>query len=405
VTKIFKFEIIKRSTRSRARLGRVCTPHGSFSTPIFVPVATQGVVKALTDRDMRELCAEVLLANTYHLHLRPGEELIKEFGGLHKFMNWGGPLITDSGGFQAFSLGYAIEHQVGKIASIFPDDEPIPEASKKSGKTKLAKVDEDGVTFKSHIDGKKMRLTPESSMEIQEKLGADIIFAFDECTSPLSDYEYTKKSMERTHRWAVRSLAAHTKKDQALFGIVQGGAHEDLRIESAKFIGSLGFHGIGVGGSLGKSKHDMHKVLDWTIPLLPEDKPRHLLGIGAIEDLFECIERGIDMFDCVLPTRIARSGHLFIGPESGGSRKTKFRINIENNRFKTDKDPVDKSCTCYTCKTFSAAYLHHLFKAKELVYYNLASLHNVHFILRLVERIRESIQEDRFEELKDEWLK
>src|SRR3989338_4353197 len=295
--KNLKFEITARDTNSRARCGILELAHGKVETPIFVPVGTQATVKTLTPHDLYEMDAQIILSNTYHLYLRPGEELIAKQSGLHGFMNWNKPIMTDSGGFQAFSLGFALEHGVGKIGNIFPDEEPHAK-EKRPPKNKLAKITEEGVKFISHIDASKHMLTPEKSIEIQEKLGADIILAFDECTSPLSTYEYTKESLERTHRWAVRSM--NTKKSkQAFFGIVQGGAYKDLREESTKFISSLPFYGYAIGGSLGKSKKKKHQVLDWTIPLLQDDMPRHLLGIGGIDDIFECVERGIDMFDCV----------------------------------------------------------------------------------------------------------
>jgi len=379
----------------KARLGIIKTPHGSFETPYFIPVATAATVRALDQQDMKCLKAGVLLANTFHLHLRPGDELIKKLGGLHKFMSWENPIVTDSGGFQAFSLGFGMEHGVGKIGNIFTNQTP-------NQNPKLAKVDNFGVTFNSQIDGKIIRLTPKTSIEIQNNLGADIIFAFDECTSPLSGYEYTKIALKRTHSWAEECIRYHKNKKQALFGIVQGGAYNDLRIKSAKFINSLSFDGFGIGGSLGNSKTDMHKILDWTIPLLDKNKPRHLLGIGAIEDIFNSVEKGIDTFDCVAPTRWARRGHLYISPKEKGSQKNKFRINIATAKFKEDKKPIDKSCSCYVCKNYSRAYLRHLHTANELTYFRLASYHNLNFILRLMEQIRTSIKENSFQKLKKE---
>ncbi|MBN1502758.1 tRNA guanosine(34) transglycosylase Tgt [Candidatus Woesearchaeota archaeon] len=397
-----KFEIIKKSKENRARFGIIKTPHGEIKTPAFIPVATKATVKALDPRDLKEIGAQVLLANTYHLYLRPGEKLIKKFNGLHKFMNWNGPMFTDSGGFQVFSLGFGIEHQVSKIGNIFPD-EADQKKIREQNLEKFAKIDEDGVTFKSPIDGKIDRLTPEKSIQIQEDLAADIILAFDECTSPLHDYKYTKKAMERTHAWAERCIKAWSRKS-VLYGIVQGGFFEDLRYESCRFISSLDFPGIALGGSLGKSKKDMHQIIDWCIPNLPEEKPVHLLGIGGIDDLFECVERGIDTFDCVAPTRLARAGYLFISPEQGGNRKNKFRNSIKNSSNRTSKEPIDKNCDCYTCKNYSRAYLRHLFVNNELLYFRLASLHNLRFVLRLMERIREAIEEDRFIDLKRDWI-
>lgn len=353
-------------------------------------------VRALDTKDLKEINAEVILANTYHLHLRPGEKTINKLGKLHKFMNWNKPIITDSGGFQAFSLGFGMEHNINKLGNIFPKSKKSEQKEKK-----WAKIDNFGVEFNSHIDGKKIKLTPENSIKIQEDLGADIILAFDECTSPLSDYDYTKKALKRTHSWALECIEAHKTK-QALFGIVQGGAYKDLRQESAKFINSLGFQGHAIGGSLGKSKKDMLKILEWTVPLLNKEKPRHLLGIGAIDDLFNCIERGIDIFDCAMPTRIARRGNLY---SSEKKLKDNFRINIQTSRFKTDNKPIDRNCNCYVCKNFSRAYLRHLYMSNELLYFRLASLHNLNFILELMEKIRTAINENSFKKLKKQWLK
>lgn len=385
---------------NNARTGVITLPHGSVETPMFIPVGTQATVKTLTPHDLEEMGAQIILGNTYHLALRPGEELVASFGGLHGFMGWKGPIITDSGGFQVFSLGFALEHGVGKIANIFPEEGQRP---KTEAKTKLAKVTEEGVRFISHIDASRHLLTPERSIAIQEKLGADIILAFDECTSGLSSYEYTKEALARTHRWALRCLDAH-KTSQALFGIVQGGEYKDLREESVRFITSKPFPGYAIGGSLGKSKKDMHQVLDWTIPLLPQDKPRHLLGIGGIDDLFECVERGIDLFDCVGPTRMARSGMLLLSPSAGGSQKNKFRLRVTNLQFREDKMPIDSTCSCYTCRHYSRAYLRHLFVAKELLAYRLASYHNVYFMLRLMALIRESIKSKTFAALNRTWM-
>ena len=399
-----QFEVKKELKNSRARTGTIKTPHGSIHTPYLVPVATAATVRGLDQRDMESLGAEVLLSNTYHLHLRPGDKTIKSLGGLHKFMNWNKPLFTDSGGFQAFSLGYGMEHNINKIGNFFPGNKTLKEEDRQK---KLAVVDDNGVTFKEHFSGTTIHLNPKISMEIQHNLGADIILAFDECTSPLSDYQYTKRSLERTHKWAVECLKYHKrgKNRQALYGITQGGEYKDLRLESAKFISSLDFDGIAIGGSLGKSKNDMHNILEWSIPLLPKEKPRHLLGIGSIDDVFECVERGIDTFDCVMPTRLARRGSLFISPESKGSMKNKFRINIENVEFKTDKKPIDKECGCFTCKNYSRAYLNHLLRSKEISYFRLASIHNVHFMLRLMEKIRDSISNGSFQRLKKGWIR
>ncbi|MBN2423244.1 tRNA guanosine(34) transglycosylase Tgt [Candidatus Woesearchaeota archaeon] len=397
------FKITHKNNGSRARTGILETPHGSIETPVFMVVGTKATVKALDPEDLKKIKTQIVLANTYHLTLSPGEKLIKEkFGSMREFMSWKGPMITDSGGFQVFSLGFGMEHNVGKLGNIFPAESVFKNKTAEK-QEKYAKIDENGVSFKSPIDGKKHRLTPETSIRIQEDLGADIILAFDECTSPLHDHEYTEKALERTHRWAEQCIKAHKTK-QRLLGIIQGGAFEDLRKKSSKFISSLDFPGYAIGGSLGNSKKDMHDILEWCIPNLPEEKPRHLLGIGAIEDLFECVERGIDMFDCVSPTRLARSGYLFVSPTEKGSRQNKFRINIKNSANRTSAKPIDKTCDCYTCKNFSRAYLRHLFANNELLYHRLGSIHNLRFILRLMEKIRESIKKDKFTELKNKWL-
>ncbi len=394
------FKILKRGP-GHARTGEITTAHGKIKTPFFVPVATKATVKALTPAQLTEIGAQATLANTYHLHLRPGECIVHKMGGLHKFMAWDKPIITDSGGFQVFSLGFGMEHQVSKIGNIFPDE--AEEKKTKDNSEKLAKVDDEGVTFKSPIDGKMDRLTPEISIKIQEMLGADIILAFDECTSPLSDYEYTKKAMHRTHRWAEQCIHAH-KTSQLLFGIIQGGEYRDLREESAKFISSLDFPGLAIGGSLGKSKKDMYNILEWCIPHLPEDKPRHLLGIGSIDDLFECVERGIDMFDCVMPTRLARAGYLLLSPEAGGNPKNKFRTSVKRSQYRKDPKCVDKTCDCYACRNFSMSYLRHLFRSRELLFYSLASIHNLSLVLSLMQSIRDAIKDDEFFHLKKKWL-
>ncbi len=401
----FSFQILAGD--SAARVGVIATPHGEIPTPAFVPVGTQATVKALAPDDLRAVGCSLILANTYHLHLRPGAETVRDLGGLHRFMGWDGPIMTDSGGFQAFSLGFGIEHGVGKIASIFPGEEAACESPsghvRRGERRKLATVDEDGVTFVSHLDGSRQRLTPETSIKVQEMLGADIILAFDECTSPLHDHEYTRLALGRTHRWALRCLAAHST-GQAMYGIVQGGAYRDLREESARFVGGLPFAGFAVGGSLGRSKEDMHRVLEWTVPLLPEERPRHLLGIGDVDDIFAAVGRGIDTFDCVGPTRLARNGVLLVGPEAGGTPANRFRLNIKNAAFARDERPVDHRCRCYTCRSFSRAYLRHLFRVGELLAYRLASIHNVAFMMDLMARIREAIAAGRLRELRREWL-
>lgn len=393
-----KFKVITED--GYARLGRLKVNRKRLDTPAFIPVATLASVRGLDARDLKELGVRAVIANTYHLHMKPGDEMIRDFGGIHRFMSFDGIVMTDSGGFQAFSLGFGKEHGVGKIANnIFL--EGLKDVDFKG--EKWAFVDDDGVTFRDPLYSRKIRLTPEKSMKIQSNLGSDIIFAFDECTSPLSDYTYTRKAMERTHRWAVRCLESYDKR-QKIFGIVQGGEYRDLRIESARFINSLPFDGFGIGGSLGKSKRDMLNILEWVIPELNPDKPRHLLGIGGIDDIFESVERGVDTFDCVTPTRWARRGVVFISPEGGGSARNKFRIHIKRSEFRTDRKPIDESCECFVCQSYSRAYLRHLFKANELTFFRLASYHNLYFMMKLMERIRESIEDGSFQALKSRWL-
>lgn len=392
--KNFKFEIIAKDKKSRARVGRITTTHGIINTPAFVPVGTKATVKGLTPQDLREAEVQILFGNTYHLHLRPGEDLIKDFGGLAKFMSWNGPTITDSGGFQVFSLG--------QVTMKLTEESEGTEV-------RLVNIKDEGVTFRSHIDGSKHLFTPEISIEIQKKLGADLILAFDECVPHPSTYEYTKEAMERTHKWAIRSLEASKKKayhswQQALYGIIQGGVYQDLREESARFIANLDFDGIAIGGvSVGESKKEMRQAIDWSYPFLPENKPRHLLGIGEIDDIFDVIERGMDTFDCVIPTRFGRYGIVFVDPPVG-NLKNRFRIDLNKVTFAKDKNPIAQDCLCYVCKTFTKGYIHHLFRAQELLAYRLTSYHNMFFINNLVKKIRETILEDRFQNLKKDWL-
>ena len=394
----FSFSIHYEDERTRARSGIIRTSRGNIETPYFVPVATLASVRSLGSDDLDALGAQCALANTYHLHLKPGDDVIRRLGGLHKFMGFDRPIFSDSGGFQAFSLGYGREHNLNKIGGVFPSGRNAD-----GPKENLTKITDEGISFKSLYDGGWHFLNAKRSMEIQSNLGSDIIMAFDECTSPLSDYDYTKKAMERTHEWAKCSLACHDNR-QAIYGIIQGGWFKDLRAESTDFIKSLPFDGIAIGGSLGNCKSDMHQVLDWVIPEL-DTRPRHLLGIGEIDDIFECIERGIDTFDCVSPTRIARRGSLYISPESGGCIENKFRIDIKAKRHKEDLKPIDPACKCPTCQRYSRAYLRHLYAAKELTYFRLASIHNLHFMFKLMEGIRESIRQGMFIELKNKWLK
>jgi tRNA-guanine transglycosylase len=411
------FETIKQDEQTHARLGLIKTRHGDIETPYLVPVATLGSVRALGSDDLIGLGVQCSLANTYHLHLEPGDELIARLGGMHRFMGFDRPLFTDSGGFQAFSMGFAREHNISKIGNIFPQEKQddcreghgnFREKETGNGrsvkKENLTRIDDEGISFKSRTDGAWHFLNAKKSMKIQSNLGSDIIMAFDECTSPLSDYDYTRKAMLRTHVWAEESILHHDR-NQALYGIIQGGWFEDLRRESTEAICSQPFDGIAIGGSLGNSKQDMHQVLDWTVPRLDDDRPRHLLGIGEIDDLLECTARGIDTFDCVSPTRTARRGSLLIGPEAGGSAGNKFRINIKSSKFKEDEKPIDPNCTCPICQTYSRAYLRHLYVSRELSYFRLATLHNLHFMLRFMQEIRESIKAGCFLQLKDKWLK
>jgi len=397
----FHFKVTKKIKGNLGRAGELVTPHGVIQTPAFVVVGTKATVKAMTPEMVRDLGAQVVLANTYHLYLQPGHELIDQAGSVGKFMNWSGPTMTDSGGFQVFSLGAAFDSNVGKISkkgdvglhSELQQELP-PE---KSEKVDLVSIDEEGVTFKSVLDGSTHRFSPERSIEIQHKIGADMIFAFDECTSPVAEREYQIEALNRTHRWAKRCVDYHkanNTKDQALFGIVQGGRFEDLRKESARVIAGMDFDGFGIGGSF--EKEDMYTAVSWVCELLPEEKPRHLLGIGEPEDLFGGILNGADLFDCVAPTRMARHGTLHT---YGG------RINILNAKYRTDFSPIDKECSCYTCKNYTAAYVHHLFRAKEMLAGTLASIHNVHFIVKLVDTIRASILDDSFMEYRDAFIK
>ena len=398
------------SVRGTARRGRLHTPHGTVETPAFVAVGTQATVKGLSPRDVEETGTQLLFGNTYHLFLRPGEEVVREHGGLHRFMGWNRPLMTDSGGFQVFSLGAGIEHGVGKVASIFPGEEGARSEGRRGGPAEsLVQVSEEGVRFRSHIDGSRQLLTPEKSIQVQRALGADMILAFDECTSPLHDEAYTAESMERTHRWALRSLrefregAAPHDYPQALFGIVQGGAFRELRERSAAFIGELDFDGFAIGGNLGQTHREMYSVIEWTVPFLPPERPRHLLGIGDVPAIFEAVERGCDTFDCVSPTRNARNAGLLVRYDQGRPLAN-FRLNLRNARFANDLGPVEEGCDCLTCSRFSRAYLRHLFKAGESLGPQLATIHNLRFMSRLFEEIRRSLEEGRFAELKAQWL-
>lgn len=378
------FRIAARVPGAEARTGVLSTPRGTIHTPAFVAVATRGTVKALSVDDLRSLGIEILIGNTYHLALRPGAEAIASLGGLHGFTGWRGPWFTDSGGFQVFSLGAGKVHGVGKIASVFPGDAPTKPVG-----ASLVCLTEDGAHFRSVVDGAPVFFSPEEVVRLQRLLGADVILPLDECTSPFHDHTYTKSAMERTHRWAERALVAFERTQglgpnpgQTLWGIVQGGAHEDLRRASAKTIAGMGFPGFAIGGSLGRSKDDMLRVIEWTVAELPEDRPRHLLGIGGVEDILAAVERGVDTFDCAAPTRLARNGALLTFAEEG------FRIAIKNARFAHDDRPIEEGCDCPTCQRYSRAFLRHLVQAGELSFYRLATLHNVRFMVRLMDRLR-----------------
>ena len=375
---MIEFKILKKSKKSKARLGLLKTKHGVIETPCLVPVATQAVVKTLTSEETEKTKSQILICNTYHLHLKPGEGIIKKSGGLHKFMNWSKPLMTDSGGFQVFSLGFGRDFGTGKILKQKRNNE-----IEYGQQPKLLKITQDGVYFRSFLDGKKVFLGPKESIRIQEKLGADIVFAFDECTSPIADYQYTKKSLEKTHKWAKICLKVK-KSNQALFGIVQGGKFRDLRIESARFVGGLDFDGFGIGGEFGDNKKKMLEMLNWTIRELPEGKPRHLLGIGYLEDIPKIIERGVDLFDCNVPTHYARRGIAFT---------SQGKLDLAKEVFLKDGRPLDKKCSCFVCKNYSRRYISHLFRAKEITSLSLLTFHNLYFFNDFVEKIRKRIKE------------
>ena len=399
----------KLKDNNHAYLGRVGilkTPHGEIYTPAFVAVGTKATVKSLTMEQVKDIGTEVVLGNTYHLYLQPGDEIVRDAGGIGAFMNWHGPTMTDSGGFQVFSLGAAYGKDISKILKLSPLTDPsllIPERFDDSNAPRLAKIGQDGVSFKSHLDGSIHYITPEKSIQIQHNLGADIIFAFDECTSPTEDLKYQEEALERTHTWAKRCLIEHKKLEtekvtssnfpQALFGIVQGGRDENLRKKSAKIISAMDFDGFGIGGSF--AKVDMSTAVKWVNEILPEEKPRHLLGIGEPEDLFMGIENGVDLFDCVLPTRLGRNGTIYTNHG---------KIIIGNTKFRNDFSPIEKDCQCYTCKNYTRAYIAHLFHGKEMLAGTLASTHNLFFIVNLVKNIRQSILDDNFFKFKKEFL-
>ena len=451
------FKIEKKLEGALGRAGRIETPHGVIETPAFVAVGTKATVKSLNPEQVRDAGTQVVLGNTYHLYLQPGDEVIRDAGGIGRFMNWKGPTMTDSGGFQVFSLGAAYGKDISKVIRVTDPSLLIPERFDDSDAPRLAKIGEDGVSFKSHLDGSIHYITPEKSIEIQHNLGADIIFAFDECTSPAEDIKYQEEALNRTHKWAERSLREHirfsschfssahpspsTERDPteekitrgeapdnshadsdflrvedstpegkdcrdkkfeavgpALFGIVQGGREENLRKKSAKMISEMNlegkyFDGFGIGGSF--AKEDMSSAVKWVNEILPEEKPRHLLGIGEPEDLFMGIENGVDLFDCVLPTRLGRNGTVYT--KSG-------KIIMTNKKFRDDHTPIEKDCECYTCKNYTRSYIAHLFHGKEMLAGTLSSIHNLYFIVNLVKKIRKSILDESFYEFKDEFL-
>lgn len=362
------YELLHKDKTTGARRGIVHTPHGDIQTPVFMPVGTQATVKSLAPEELKEIGAQIILSNTYHLYLRPGHELVKEAGGLHKFMNWDKPILTDCGGFQVFSL------------------------------SDLRTISEDGVEFRSHLDGSKHFFSPEKVMEIEEALGADIIMSFDECVKYPETYEYTKNSMERTTRWAKRCKAAHKNTEkQALFGIIQGGFYEDLREKSAKDLIELDFPGYAIGGiSVGEPKEEFLKMLYFTAPLMPENKPRYLMGVGTPDYLIEAAIAGIDMCDCVLPTRIARNGTAMTW---------NGKVVVRNATYERDWGPIDKECDCYACKNYTRAYIRHLIKANEILGVRLLSIHNIYFLTKLMERVRIEIEHDNLENFKNEFYK
>ena len=359
------FELLHTCKQSGARLGVLHTPHGDIPTPIYMPVGTQATVKAMTPREMEEINAKIILSNTYHLHLRPGEDIIREAGGLHQFMDWHHPILTDSGGFQVFSL------------------------------SELRKITEEGAAFRSHLDGSKQFISPEISMDIQEALGSDIAMAFDVCSAYPCDHKTAEDAMRRTHRWAERCKKHHTRSDQALFGIVQGAFYEDLRIESAKTLADMDFPGYGIGGlSVGEPKPVMYEMLEKIEPYMPKNKPRYLMGVGTPDCFLEGVLRGIDMFDCVLATRIARNGTCFT--RNG-------RLVVRNAAYARDFTPIEEGCDCYACQHFTRAYVRHLLKADEITGGRLASIHNLRFLIRMMEEIRQAILEDRFLDYRKEF--
>ena len=392
----FQFHINHTSAKSRARLGRLTTPHGTIETPAFIFCATKGAIKGAFPEDMKKAGTQIILSNTYHMMLQPGSELVEKMGGLHRFIGWQGPMLTDSGGFQIFSLGH------GSVAN-----EIMGKRMNHRPKTML-KITEEGAHFRSYIDGRKILLTPERSIEIQHQLGADLIVVLDECTPFHVDKSYTERSINMSHRWALRSLAEFQRRDtgaQALYGIIQGGVYEDLRKQGANFVNDHPFFGHAVGGSLGNIKEQMHGIVEMTMSMLRPERPVHLLGIGGIGDIFNGVVQGIDTFDCVHPTRLARHGGALVKAThwqrydgKGGEH-----LNIKNKIYREDNRPIDETCGCTTCQTFSRAYLHHLLRAQEMLALQAITLHNVYFMNQLLAAIRIAIQQDQLDECRKEW--
>ncbi len=379
-----EFKIIKKLKNNCARLGILKTSHGEIETPAFVPVATQAVIKTLDSEEVKQTGSQILIANTYHLHLKPGEKIIKSAGKLHNFMNWPRPLMTDSAGFQIFSLGFGRDRGVGKVFK--KNSGKHIELIEKNNQPKFLKITDDGVFFQSPINGEKLFIGPKESIKIQEDLGADIIFAFDECTSPLASYEYTKKSLKRTNDWAKICLKVKKSK-QAIFGIVQGGKFKDLRIASARYIKKFSFDGYGIGGEFGNDKNLMTTMINWVTKELPESKPRHLLGIGYLQDIPKIIKSGIDLFDCIVPTHYARRGIIFT---------SMGELNLGQIKFLKDNNPLDKNCNCFVCQSYYRNYLCHLFKAHEITALKLFTFHNLYFFNNFVKGIREKIKNGKF---------
>jgi len=455
------FKLLKKDKQTQARVGEINTSHGKILTPAFCPVGSQATVKSLTPQDLKEIGVQAFFVNTYHLYLRPGAEVVEKLGGLHKFMDWYGPIMTDSGGFQVFSLGRIEGDDTLKSSTTGPvagssrptaspdfvgvqalDGTPSVRATRRDSQHfPLVEIDYDGVTFRSHLDGSKHYFTPEKSIEIQQKLGADMIVAFDECAPYPTTHQYAEMAMKRTHRWALHSLAAKKRKDQFIllrppvgglrkdfaprrrrryratqsgagsfiFGVIQGSVFKDLREESAQFITSKNFDGLAIGGvAVGESKKEMAQVLNWVMPIFAKNKnlrPIHLLGVGEIDDIFAAVERGVDMMDCVMPTRLGRMGHVLVKQDvKRETRNEGFMVDITKSVFADDPRPIDEDCDCYVCKNFSRAYLNHLFRAKELLAYRLATYHNLYFMEQLFAKIREAIKKKEFLRLKKEWL-